>query len=332
MIKGPREFWFRGPYLGENMDNFIFSLNVTMPVFLTMVMGGVLRKLGIIDETFSKRLDKFVFKVALPLMLFENLATVDFMEVWDFRFVAFCFLATCGGITLSFLVSYLWKDKSIKGEFIQGAYRGSAAILGVAFIQNIYGSAGMAPLMIVASVPLYNIMAVVVLVVFGPNAQKMDRDRVMKTLKGIATNPIILGILIGCIWSILRIPVPTVLAKTVNNIAKVGTPLGLLSIGAAFRLEDISERFAPVVTASFIKILGLSLVFGTIAILMGFRTEKLIAIIIMLGSPTTVSGYIMAKNMGHEGKVSAGVVMLTTLFSAFTLTGWIFVLRSFALI
>ena len=145
------------------MENLIFSLNATIPIFLMMLPGMLFRKLGWMDEVFAAKMNKFVFLVPLPVLLFEQLATVDFSEVWDIKFILFCFVVTAISITISTLISLLWKDRSIKGEFIQATYRSSAALLGIAFIQNIYGTAGMAPLMIIGSVPLYNIMAVVVL-------------------------------------------------------------------------------------------------------------------------------------------------------------------------
>ncbi len=65
---------------------------------------------------------------------------------------------------------------------------------------------------------------------------------------------------------------------------------------------------------------------------MGFRQEKLVAILIMQGSATTVSCYVMAKNMNHEGTLTSSVVMLTTLGSAFTVTAWLYILKSLGLI
>ena len=144
-------------------ENLIFSLNATVPVFLMMVLGMLFRKIGWIDEMFAGKMNKFVFMVPLPVLVFEDLAVVDFAEVWDTKFVLFCFGATLASIGMAAGISVLWKDKSLRGEFIQVSYRSSAAILGVALIQNMYGNAGMAPLMIIGSVPLYNIMAVAVL-------------------------------------------------------------------------------------------------------------------------------------------------------------------------
>lgn len=314
------------------MENLIFSLNATIPVFLLMVLGLALRKIGWIDEAFASKMNKFVFRVPLPVLLFQDLATVDFYEMWDGRFVLFCFAVTFLGIVIAGLLSLLLKNRRIQGEFIQASYRSSAALLGIAFIQNIYGSAGIAPLMIIGSVPLYNIMAVTVLSFFSPERKKLDAGTVKKTWKGIVTNPIIIGILIGMLWSLLRLPLPEIAAKTVSSIGATATPLGLMAMGASFDFRKALGQKGPALAASFLKLIGFCAVFLPIAAAMGFRQEKLVAILIMLGSATTVSCYVMAKNMGHEGTLTSSAVMLTTLGSAFTVTAWLYILKSLGLI
>ena len=314
------------------MKNLIFSMNATIPIFLMMLLGMLFRKLGWMDEVFAAKMNKFVFLVPLPVLLFEQLATVDFSEVWDIKFILFCFVVTAISITISTLISLLWKDRSIKGEFIQATYRSSAALLGIAFIQNIYGTAGMAPLMIIGSVPLYNIMAVVVLSVFKPGNNSFDKALVKKTLKGIATNPIIIGIVAGFVWSALKLPMPLILHKTVSSIGATATPMGLMSMGATFEMKKATSKMKPTLVAVFMKLVGFCAIFLPVAAMLGFRNEQLIAILVMLGSATTVSCFVMARNMGHEGTLSSGVIMLTTLLSAFTLTMWLDVLRSFGLV
>ena len=314
------------------MENLIFSLNATIPIFLMMLLGMLFRKLGWMDEVFAAKMNKFVFLVPLPVLLFEQLATVDFSEVWDIKFILFCFVVTAISITISTLISLLWKDRSVKGEFIQATYRSSAALLGIAFIQNIYGTAGMAPLMIIGSVPLYNIMAVVVLSVFKPGNNSFDKALVKKTLKGIASNPIIIGIVAGFVWSALKLPMPSILHKTVSSIGATATPMGLMSMGATFEMKKATSKMKPTLVAVFMKLVGFCVVFLPMAALLGFRNEEMIAILVMLGSATTVSCFVMARNMGHEGTLSSGVIMMTTLLSAFTLTMWLDVLRSFGLV
>ena len=314
------------------MENLIFSLNATIPIFLMMVLGVFFRKTGLLKENMINGLNQFVFKATLPVLLFGDLAKQDFAEAWNGKFVAFCFVVTLVSISLVALMSMALKDKSQRGEFIQGAYRSSAAILGIAFITNIYGNSGMAPLMIIGSVPLYNIMAVVVLSFTKPGQNGMSPELIKKTLKGIATNPIILGILAGALWSVLRLPMPTILTKTVSSLGGLTTPLGLMAMGAAFNWSEAKSGMGPAFAASFMKLIGLCTLFLPVAVLLGFREAEMIAILIMLGSSTTVSSYVMARNMGHSGVLSSSIVAITTLGSAFSLTFWLYVLKTLALI
>ena len=295
----------------RRMENLVFSLNATVPIFLMMVLGMLFRKLGWMDEEFAAKMNKFVFLIPLPVLLFGDLAKVDFKEVWNIKFVIFCFVVTFICITIAALVSCIWKDRSI---------------------QNIYGNAGMAPLMIIGSVPLYNVMAVIVLSFFHPERKAIDKAVWIKTLKGIVTNPIIIGIVAGLIWSACKIPMPVILNKTVTSIGGMSTPMGLMAMGATFDFRKALGKIKPAVTATIMKLIVFVAIFLPIAVKLGFRQEELIAILVMLGSATTVSSFVMAKNMGHEGVLSSSVVMLTTLFSAFTLTGWLYVLKAFQLV
>jgi len=266
----------------------------------------------------------------------SQLYPLDFIAIWDGRFVGFCFLATALSIGLATFLSRL-VDPDIRGEFIQGAYRSSASLFGMAFIQNMYANAAMGGLMIVGSVPLYNLAAVVILILTRPGAAAEERRistaTVGRTLRGIATNPLILGIVVGCVWSLLRIPLHPILEKTVKNVASLTTPMGLLSMGALLDVKKIRGRIRPAVFATLLKVFGLALIFSPVAAyLFGFRDEKLVAILVMLASATTVSSYPMVLNMGHEGTLTQAIVMLTTLTSAFTLTLFIWFYRSLGML
>ena len=314
------------------MENLIFSLNATLPIFLTMLLGLLFRYLGLMNADFVAKLNLFVFVPAIPALVFQDISSVDVRKSWDGGFVLFCFLATLVSITVIALLARLLVEEEIRGEFVQASYRSSAAILGIAFIQNIYGSSGMAPLMIVGTVPLYNAAAVVILSLMKPGRKKLDRKLLLKTAKGIVTNPIILGILAGILWSVLRIPQPEIMQKTVKNVAVLATPLGLMAMGASFEGKKALAKLRPSVLASLIKLVVLAAVFLPLAVRLGYTKERLIAILVMLGSATTVSCFVMAKNMGHEGVLTSSTVMLTTFFSAFTLTGWLFLLKTLGLV
>ena len=265
-------------------------------------------------------------------LLFEDLSNSDFLKVWDTRFVMFCFASTLGGILLAVLLSMALKDRRLRGEFIQASYRSSAALLGIAFIKNIYGDVGMAPLMIIGSVPLYNVMAVVILSFTNPEGAVFDRRMLGKTAAGILKNPIILGILTGMAWSLLGLKQPQIMEKTVSSLAGVATPLGLMAMGASFDFRQASQRVGAAAGASAIKLVLLCAVFLPAAVYLGFREQQLVAILVMLGSAATVSCFVMARNMGHEGVLSSSVVAITTCGSAFTLTLWLDLIRTLGLI
>ena len=313
------------------LDSFIFSLNATLPVFLVIVVGKLLNKWGMFSKEFASLTDKFVFRAALPILLFRDISKMDFRQDFDMKFVLFCavvslimFLATWG------ISALLLKDKSMVGAFSQGAARGSAAILGIALATNIYGSSGYAPLMVLAAVPVFNVMSVIILEFSRKNGR--GRVDVLKILKGIVTNPIILGILAGLPFSAFDIPIPEFLSATVDSIAKTATPMALLSVGAAFSFGEAKKKLTPSLVASFVKLFALPLVFLPVAVYLGFRDSALVSIFIMLGSPTTVTSYVMAKNMDNDGILASNIVMIATLVSAVSVTLWVFVLKSFALI
>lgn len=311
------------------MSNFIYSLNATMPVFLVIVLGWILKKLHIIDDGFTVSADKLMFRVALPVLLFLDIATTDIKEDFNWRFVLFCFISTIVFIIVIWILSELFiKDKAMLGSFVQGSFRGSAAVLGIAFAQNIYGNSGMVPMMIVASVPLFNIMSVIVLTRSDVDAHSSAIDNIKRTVKGIITNPIIIGIVLGVPFAIFQVKFPTIIDKSLHSIASMSTPVALISMGAGFSVSMAKQKAKPTMIASAIKLFVLPAVLLPIAIIMGFKGEDLIAILILAGAPSTPSGYIMAKNMKNDYVLSSGIIVMTTLFSSISITLCIYILKT----
>lgn len=314
------------------LDNLDYCLNSTVPIFLMMLLGVFFRRIGYFSQAFADKLNSYVFKVGLPVMMFKDLTESDFFQVWDTSFVLFCFFATLASILLTALLSRLLKERPLRGEFVQVGYRSSVALLGAAFLENLYGNAGAASLIIIGAVPLYNAAAVTVLSLTSPSRNGLAKGSLKKVAKGVATNPIILGIVVGLVWTLLRIPQPTILTKTVNSISATGTPLGLMALGASFNWEKAVGRIKPALSATALKLVVFVSLFLPVAVAMGFRDDKLVAVLTMLGSPTTVSCFVMARSMDHDGTLTSSAVMLTTALSAFTLTFWLYVLKSMALI
>ena len=148
-------------------------------------------------------------------------------------------------------------------------------------------------------------------------------------LLNVLKNPILLGIFLGAPFAVLQIPIPAMAEKTLSMLSNLATPLSLLVIGAAFVWGDAMKKAKPTLIAASIKLVILPALFLPVAVFLGFRDAQLMAILIMLGSPSTPSGYIMAKQMGNDHVLANGIVVLTTLMAAVTITGWIFLLRTF---
>ena len=162
--------------------------------------------------------------------------------------------------------------------------------------------------MIIGSVPLYNIMAVLVLSIFKPGQSGLDKAVLKRTAKGIVTNPIILGIVAGLLLVYTGLKMPHIMQKTVTNIGGVATPMGLMAMGATFDIKKAFAKVKPAAVATFMKLIGLAAIFLPIAITLGCRREELVAILVMPGSATTVSCFVMAKNMGHGRSPSVPVL------------------------
>ena len=361
------------------MSDFLFSINATVPIFLVILLGWFLKRIGLINDEFANIANKYVFKVSLPVLLFRDIATTSVLKDVNMKFVAFCFFGTFIMFACAWCFAKIYcRDKTMVGAFAQASARGSAAVLGIAFVENICGSSGMAPLMIVSAVPLYNILSVIILTFsadMGKEAEKnkltdnvsneMCKKSVIEKKSGISgnyrgikadsagvikevrnskgsnikkacinvvKNPIIIGILLGLPFSIFGISIPAIPLKAVTSIAQTATPIALLVVGAGFEGAKAVKRIKLTSIATFIKLVLLPLVFFPFAIAFGFRGSELVAILVMLGSPTTVTCYIMAKNMGNDEVLSSSIVVMATLLSSVTLTGWIFVLKVMGLI
>ena len=313
------------------MSNLIYSINATLPIFLLIILGKVLKTTKIINDEFTKTADRYVFRIALPALLFSDLTENNVGSAFDGKYVLFCFSVTIFSIAVLWgLTEKFMKNEEQKGAFIQGSYRSSAAILGLAFINNMYDSVGMAPLMIIGCVPLYNIFAVIILTLKGDNGGK--KPNMKETFINVMKNPILLSILSALPFALLNLHFPSFVNKAIGSVANTATPLALISIGASFEGKKALKKMKPTLLASFIKLILLAGLFLPLAVFFGYRNQELMALLVMLGSPTTVSSYIMAKNTGNDGILTSSIIVLTTLLSSLTLTLWIFVLKSFGVL
>ena len=224
------------------MTNFLFALNATVPVFLIIVLGYFLQRVHFLNDAFNKTANEYVFRCALPISLFRSIASMDFYSEFDPVFCLFCFTAT----TVMFLgiwagAWFFTKDKGQVGAFAQASARSSAAVLGIALATNIYGNAGMVPMMIMSAVPFFNVYSVLILS-FSPQVD--ERGQLLPAIRGtgavkkacinVLKNPLTLGILAGLPFALLKIKVPAMLDSALSSLGATATPIALLVVGASF--------------------------------------------------------------------------------------------------
>ncbi|MCR4716054.1 MAG: AEC family transporter [Lachnospiraceae bacterium] len=312
------------------MDNLMYSINGTVPVFALIILGYFLRNKGIIGDTFVKEANTYVFRIALPVMIFIDMWKADIYREFDISFVVFCFLVTLISFAIIWIGAELFiKDKTMIGAFVQGSFRSSAAILGLAFVSNMYdGDLGMAPLMIIGCVPLYNICSVIVLTFRGKHSDySKGKAGIKKALINIVTNPIIVGIFFGCIASLIKLKLPLMITKSLDLVAQSTVPIALIAIGGGFTFASSKTKKRTAVWGTVIKLILMPTVVLPIAVLFGYSNQEMLAIIIMIAGPATATGYAMAREMDNDYVLSSYMIVLTTMFSAFTLTAWIFIMK-----
>ncbi|MBR1602033.1 MAG: AEC family transporter [Synergistaceae bacterium] len=302
---------------------------------MLIALGYCLQRMSSIKREFAAMCDKFIFSVTLPVTLFMNMYQVDLRAAGlNVGFTLYCFVTTLISILGIWLYARFYL-KNLTGEFVQVGYRSSVAILSAAIIENIYGTPRLVPFMVIGSVPLYNFFAILILLLESPAAESLDkRGKIFEAFIKILTNPIIDGLVLGGLFSYLKINLPLALLNTLRQISRITNPLSLIAIGIGFQgLRALNlNLFKLSAKASLIKLVILPLLFVPCAYALGFRGEELLSVLVMFGGPTTFGCYIMARNMGHEGLLTSSVIVLTTLISPVTLTLEIFGLKYFGLI
>ena len=313
------------------MQNFLISFEVVFPIFIMMALGFFLRRIKLFNDVTVKQMNAAVFRVFLPVMLFKNVYKSSISEVFNGRLLAFALIAAVACVAFAFLiVPLLTKENPKRGALIQGIFRSNFAIFGLPVAVTLCGetSAAVAAILIATVIPLYNVLAVVTLEVFGSK-----RGGFGKTVKGIAKNPLIIASLLGLVANLIGLKLPAFMETAVSNVGSIATPLSLVMLGASIHFSTV-KRNAPLLTvgllAKLVLIPGVCLSLAAFAF--GFRGAELAVLIALFASPTAVSSFPMAVEMGSDEELAGQLVMFSTALSVLTVFFWILMAVSFGLV
>ena len=310
------------------MDNLIFSLNAVAPVFVIVFLGAFLKRKGITDDKFNSMATNMVFKVALPVLLFRDVASADVSNVFDIRLILFVLIGTVLQLSAFWIIGSVFvKERPSLGAFVQGAFRGNFAFIGLPLAYNLFGQQGLAKCAVLLSftIPLYNVLATILLTVTSPNA---DSSNIEGIIKSIIKNPLIISIVLALPFSYFHIQLPQIASKSIEYLSGIALPMALLSMGGTFSFTAVKRCVNLSLAAAFLKIVLSPLVFTLLAFYMGFRGYSLGSVFIVFGAPSAVTSYVMAKAMDSDSELAASIVLMSTLGSIFTLFAGIFIFKS----
>lgn len=312
------------------MDNLILSFNVVLPIFLCILLGYFLRRIHMVDTPSLNVMNKLCFKVFLPIYLFNNIATTNLAAAFNGKLLATAYLGvTAQFILLMLLIPRLEKENPRRGVLIQAMFRSNFALFGLPLALSLCGTEKVGPTSILVgfTVPLFNILAVVSLESF-----RGGKPSVKKMAKGIATNPLIIASLIGILFNLLDFSLPSAVQKSVNDLGGVATPLSLVALGGSFTVSKVKEYKKQLTIGVLGRLVFSPLLMVGVGILLGFRNELLIPLLIMSGAPTAVSSFPMAQQMDGDGELAAGLVVFTSGLAILSMFLWIFVLKQIGMI
>jgi predicted permease len=311
------------------MDSIILSLEAVAPIFILMLVGYFIKLIKIADKSQFDAMNRLVFKLFLPVLLFYNIYKTDNVDFIEPRYIIFTVLGILSVFLLGIPVAMLCtKDNSRRGVMLQGFFRSNFAILGIPLVGYICNGegGGLTSLMVAVVVPLFNVLAVISLEIFRGNTIDF-----WKILKGILKNPLIIGCVVGIIFLITGIKLPQFAENAIEDISSVASPLAIVVLGASFTFSGLKGYVKDSLIVVLIKLVISPLVILAIAAKLGFTGESLACLLVVFGSPVAVSSFAMSQQMGGDEKLSAQVIVISSVLCIFTLFVWIFTFTSLGL-
>ncbi len=310
------------------MQSLLFALQAVAPIVGMIALGYVLKKLKFLDSEMAKRINRLVFRLFLPVMLFLNVYKITDIGQIDLSYVGYTVWMLLGIFAVSVpVVMGLEKEASRRGVLLQSGFRSNYALIGIPLAEALFGAQGVSVATVLSAVvvPLLNVLGVIALSLFR---QDGTRPSIQKILTDIIKNPLILGVFCGlCVLGLRALavrfgiafrltdlpPVYTVL-QWLSNLA---TPLALLMLGAQFEFSRVASlrrqiAFGTLMRTVIVPVLGI----GVACLIGRFEGAHFAAFVAVFATPVSVSSVPMAQEMGGDATLAGQLVVWTTLLSA----------------
>ena len=304
----------------------MISANAVLPMCLVMALGYGTRRLGWLRREEISTINKIAFRIFLPCLLYYNIYCSDLSGSFDPLLMAYA----VGGVLLTFglALGYTLLTEKLperRGVLIQGMFRSNYVIMGIPVATALLGAdqLGTVSILIAVIVPLFNMLAVVVLEVF-----RGQKPKPLHILGQIAKNPLVIGSVLGILTLAAGIRLPHILEQTIQSVSAIASPLQLFLLGAFFQFSGLKTYRRELVTVSIAKLIVSPGLFLGLGALLGFRGVAFVSLIGIFASPTAVNSFTMAQQMGGDAELAGDIVVTTSAASILTMFLWIFLFKS----
>ena len=308
------------------MENLMISANAVLPMCLVMALGYGTRRLGWLRREEISTINKIAFRIFLPCLLYYNIYCSDLSGSFDPLLMAYA----VGGVLLTFglALGYTLLTEKLperRGVLIQGMFRSNYVIMGIPVATALLGAdqLGTVSILIAVIVPLFNMLAVVVLEVF-----RGQKPKPLHILGQIAKNPLVIGSVLGILTLVAGIRLPHILEQTIQSVSAIASPLQLFLLGAFFQFSGLKTYRRELVTVSIAKLIVSPGLFLGLGAVLGFRGVAFVSLIGIFASPTAVNSFTMAQQMGGDAELAGDIVVTTSAASILTMFLWIFLFKS----
>lgn len=295
-----------------------------IPIFIVVLLGWGVRHRGFLPDEFVESANRLVYYVAIPAMMFQSITRSALRDWLNPLVIMPPLIALAVIYLLAWGISRMvYNHRSLKGTFIQSSGHGNLGYIGLAVVYYFLGDNGLAEAGVIAGfmMILQNVLSVMSLQFYAPkNSSAMGLKNYSTNVIG---NPIIISIVFGMLVSVIGIPVPVILHRSLTIISGLALPTALLIIGASLSLERVRAFSGLALSAAAIKLLLLPAVGWGLYGLFQLDTTDILPGLILLASPTATVSYVMAKEMHGNSDLAMATISVSTLLSAGTFFLWL---------
>ena len=307
------------------------AFNAVAPFLIMLGIGFAVVRLKLADRPFMDRLNTLNYKVFFPFLMFNNVYSAKPENMPSLKLILTGVISvTLLVVLMMIVVPKIVKENPRRGVVIQGIFRSNFIIYGIPLTTYVFGAerSSICGMMILIMVSLFNIAAVIVLETF----REGGKVRFIKLLLGIIKNPILQGCLVGLVFFLLKIRLPSFIASPVSSLAGVATTLALVILGANLKFDELKKNARIVSIVLTVRLILLPVVMVAFAYLIGLRGVELFLILMIFGTPVATSSYPIAQNMGGDGQLAGQLVFVSTVASLVTIFLFIFALSQLGLL